>query len=398
MLTRNFSILICGVFLLMTSCSRNNVSSVARGDLWSMNIGRLEDEIDLYYIEGRRNLSKTAITMRGGFFYISNGNGQKIVRYNSFSDLLFMIYNEETNPPPITLRNRSESESVTRWSYPWPLRDPGSIAVNSKRNIYVEDKIPSERHIYDSENKALQDSVVLHFDPNGRFLEYLGQEGPGGRPFPKIDSIRTSVDDEIAVICHLPKSWNVYWFNSRGELLYLIPFRIDSLYQPEGRFGIFPSLDSITIAPDSRKILLKVDYYREVLDETTNTIAGREPDSSYIWAVNPETGECLNSVMLPFFESVSIANNKKITEKLFYSMFGAMNGDRVMLYFPVEGGYAILILPLGDTGSQRKGLINVSPEELQFCTFDVSPEGILSALLSTNYEARVVWWRTDKLL
>jgi hypothetical protein len=40
----------------------------------------------------------------------------------------------------------------------------------------------------------------------------------------------------------------------------------------------------------------------------------------------------------------------------------------------------------------------VDNEELQFNTFNISSEGILSALLATNWQAKLVWWRTDKFL
>jgi hypothetical protein len=189
----------------------------------------------------------------------------------------------------------------------------------------------------------------------------------------------------------------VYWFSARGTLLYLVKFNTETLPLPESQFGLFPSLDSIAIAPDSHRIFVKIDYYREILYESTNTIAGREPDSSYIWVVNSENADYLKNVQLPFYNSVTVVNNKKVTENLLYSMFGAMNGNRVFLYFPVEEGFSIVILALDDTKEQRRGLINVAPEELQFCTFDVSSDGILSALLAANSEVRMVWWRTDKL-
>jgi hypothetical protein len=81
-------------------------------------------------------------------------------------------------------------------------------------------------------------------------------------------------------------------------------------------------------------------------------------------------------------------------------MLGAIRGSRVFLYFPVESGYSILILNAdsGSGGDQRRGFIRVDNEELQFNSFDLSAEGILSALLVTEYQVRLVWWRTDALM
>ncbi|GMO21940.1 MAG: lipoprotein [Termitinemataceae bacterium] len=391
------SIIAVVVTLWGTSCSNNKISSIDREKLMDFSIGRLEDQLDLFNIEGRRSTSKTNLKMRDGLFYISNGNGQKIVRYNSFGDLLFMIYNDETQPPPLKLHNKTENISVTRWASPWPLTDPGCIAVNSTKHIFVEDKLPPERHGYDRAQKALLDSLVLHFDADGSFVEYLGQEGPGGTPFPRIEGIYTSINDEIAVVCHTSKAWKIFWFSSRGELLYSLEFKSDTLPMPHDQFGLIPSLDSIGISPDSRKIFLKIDYYREILEESTNTISGREADSSYIWSVSSEDGSYLSNTLIPFYEYITTVNNKKVSENLFYSMFGAINRDRVFLYFPVEDGFSILLLSVDNSGDQKRGIITIEQDELQFCSFDVTSDGILTALLATNNNVRLVWWRTDKL-
>jgi hypothetical protein len=70
--------------------------------------------------------------------------------------------------------------------------------------------------------------------------------------------------------------------------------------------------------------------------------------------------------------------------------------NRVFFSFPIEEGYALLILS-GDSREQRRGVIRVDSEELQYTAFNVSDEGILTALLATEYEARLVLWRTDRL-
>jgi hypothetical protein len=70
--------------------------------------------------------------------------------------------------------------------------------------------------------------------------------------------------------------------------------------------------------------------------------------------------------------------------------------NRVFFSFPIEEGYALLILS-GDSREQRRGVIRVDSDELQYTAFNVSDEGILTALLATEYEARLVLWRTDHL-
>ncbi|MDR1411740.1 MAG: hypothetical protein LBI91_06020 [Spirochaetaceae bacterium] len=389
------------LFLLFAACSEERLPSVAREDLFSLEIGRLEDQIDLFNIEGGRGDPVAALAMRDGLFYISNGNGQKIVRYTSYGDLLFMIYNEETNPLPLTLNTDPEGGGiVTRWAYTYPLREPGAIAVDSRKHIYAGDRFPYERHSYDTENRTLLDSLVLHFDEAGRFVEYLGQEGIGGTPFSRINGLYASMQDELAVVCRNSVGWNVYWFDPDGTLLYLVPIRNDAVPVPQDRSDAQPQVDTVMAAPDKRQLFIKVDYYRATYDESTNTRSGAEPDSSVVWIMDVETGAYADTLEVPFFETDS-GQNRRQSEKLFYSMLAVIRDGRVFLCVPQEGGYSLLILgkEAGQGGGlvQRRGFIQVGDDELEFNAFNVSEEGILSGLLATEWEAKLVWWRTDRM-
>ncbi|MDR3301774.1 MAG: hypothetical protein LBT01_04490 [Spirochaetaceae bacterium] len=385
------------VVSIFCACSNADTRSIERADLASFDIGRMEGELDLFNLEGRRSQNATELAMRDGFFFIANGNGQKVIRYNSYGDLLFMIYNEETNPPPLTLKSKSEGIHETRWANPWPLRRPSHIAVDSRKHIFVVDTLPDERHNYNSAEKVILDRTILHFDDQGHFIEYLGQEGPGGTPFAAIERLAITKDDMLVVACRLPKGRTVYTFDSNGNQLTEMRFSNERLPVPEHKRGVLPSLDTIAIAPDSARIYLKLDYYHEIFDEAISTVAGMEPDSSYIWIVDLENGDYLGSVEIPFFESVHIENTKRVTENLIYSMFGAMRAGKLFFYSPLEDGFSILVLDIHNPNKQRRGIIKVNPDELQFFTFTISAEGVLSALLADNYRAKLVWWRTDKL-
>jgi len=219
---------VCGLLTwgIFTACSNPpQIAAVTREDLFSLDIGRLEDQIALFMMEGDRRIHHAGMVMRDGFFYISDGNGGKILRFNSYGDLLFMIYNEETNPPPLTIRPLQSGSLVTRWVVSYPLQEPGAIAVDSRKHIYVRDRLPYERHSFDPENRAYLDSVILHFDEEGRFVKYLGRDGIGGSPFSNIETLYISENDDLAVVCRLPTGWNIYWYNSDGIFLFLIQLK-----------------------------------------------------------------------------------------------------------------------------------------------------------------------------
>ena len=391
-----FLIFLC-VFIL-SGCDNSQVRSVQRDDLFVLDIGIMEDQIALFNFDGSRGMRRTDMAMRDGLIYISDGNGGKILRFNSYGDLLFMIFNEETNPPPISLRPLVEGSLVTRWAVAHPLVEPTKITVDSRNHIFVRDRLPYERRSFDAETGVLLDNVILHFDADGRYIDYLGREGIGGTPFPRIEGLFTTVRDELVVVCRLPTGWNIYWFDSNGVFLFVVQLENDAIPIPPDREDVVPSLDVISVGPDARRLYIKVDYYRHTYDESTHARTGIEPDSSVIWVMNAETGIWERFVELPFFEHISVVQNRRVISRMPYSLIGIARNERAFLSFPVEGGYSIRVMSLGAgaVGEQRRGFIEVENREMQFNAFDLSADGILSGLLASDWQVRLVWWRTDR--
>jgi hypothetical protein len=383
-------------FILLGACGKNKLNSIEREDLFSLEIGPMEDQIALYRFEGDAGAPRTGFTMRDGLFYIADGNSGKIVRYNSYGNLLFLIYNEETNPAPISLITRvEEGEQATRWAFSYPLKEPGRIAVDSGKRIYAEDKLPQQSHRFDAESKVLLDGIILRFDQNGRFIDYLGREGIGGSPFPRIVGLSSSIRDELAVICRVPSGWNVYWFGASGALLYLVKIDSKAIPVPQDRAVSLSSVDRIAAAPDSRRLFIKADYYRDTFDQSTNTRTGSEPGSSFIWILNVEDGTYAGAVEIPLYELSG--NGRSSDIKMIYSLLGVMRGGKALLYFPIDTGYSILFLDT-HTHEQRRGRIHFSNNEIRFSDFNLSPEGIISAMLVDDFRLKMAWWRTDKII
>ena len=377
------------------SCKNKKMDSVNREDLFTLDIGPMEDQIALYQVEGDRGIRRTGFTMRDGLFYIADGISGKIVRYNSYGNLLFMIYNEETNPVPISLKtNISGGEQTTRWAYTYPLAQPGWIAVDFRKHIFVEDRLPAQMHRHDPDSRALLDGIILHFDQDGRFMDYLGREGIGGSPFPRIVGLSTSVRDELAVICRIPDGWDIYWYNSSGMLLYIVKINSGAIPALPDWPEALAVVDNIAAAPDARRIYLKVDYSHYTFDESTNTRTGSEPVGSVIWTLEVEDGSFRSSVDIPLYE---LEENGRGGVKVFYSLLGVMRDGKALLYFPVDTGYSILFTNT-NSREQRRGNIDFTNEELRYNDFFLSNEGILCAMLADSYKIKFVWWQTDKFI
>ena len=99
---------------------------------------------------------------------------------------------------------------------------------------------------------------------------------------------------------------------------------------PPDRAETLPSLDAVAAAPDERKLYLKVDYYRDTFDESTNTRTGNEPDSSMLWIMDVEDGSWEGALELPFYEYSYTEQNRRVTVRMFYSLLGLSQGGRVL--------------------------------------------------------------------
>jgi len=363
-----------------------------------LDIGPMEDQISLFVFPDDAGILRASIAMRDGLFYISDGAGRRIVRYSSFGDLLFMIFNDEANPQPADLRIRTEDDGqMTRWAYTFPFSAPGRIAVDSRRHIFVEEILPSELQIMDPETQTILDSVVLHFDQDGRFITALGQGGRGGMPFPRIMGVHISVNDEVVVVCRVANGWSVFWFNDEGEQLDRITIRDDLLPEPPGVQNFFASVETVLVAPDARKLFVKIDYYQDIIEPLTGNRVGTETLNSLVWILDLEDG-AEGLVEIPFFEyTVTDRGGDTVQINLLYSMLGVVRGGGMLFYFPVENGYAVLRMDSFGYG-QRRGVIEVEPERLVFNSFHLSPDGILSALLADEWTAAVVWWRMERFM
>ncbi|MCL1994449.1 MAG: hypothetical protein FWG66_16015 [Spirochaetes bacterium] len=391
--------LLAGIALLgFSACQAHETEFEAgvvdRFDFFSLDIGHLENQLALFAFEGYPAM-RTGMALRDGMLYISDGNGGKIVRYNFFGDLLFMIFNEDTNPRPISLStNFAEGEHATRWAIHYPLKDPGRIVVDSRRHIFVEERLPPERVRFDQENNVVLDAMLLHFDQNGNFIQYLGQDGIGGTPFPRIVGLYASGTDEIVVVSRLPGGWNIFWFDPSGALLYLIMIsssEIPMLPEMDQALGI---VDRIVAVPDSRQLLIKVDYYKDILGDDYMRL-GKELYRSLIWTLNVEDGSYIAYTDVPHYTVPG--DTEGVLGKMIYSMLGVMPNGIALLYFPIETGHSILFLNT-ITGEQRRGVINFSSSQLVYHNFSISPEGMLLGILVDDYQVNLVSWRTDVFL
>lgn len=360
----------------------------------------------MLYLQGEAVRMKTRILMRDGLFYISNGNASKIMEFTGYGDILSLYYNPDQNPEPFLLRQTTEEEQelTNRRAYPYPFQELGEIGVTSDNMLLVEDKVSKVQEEYDQDIRAMLNRVVLRFDEEGRYVDYLGQEGIGGTPFPYIHSIQVTARDQIVVISRSVEHWLVFWYTKNGSLLYRATISRNKLPVPENS-ELLPSLGTVTADVDEHLLYLKVDYYGSA--DAESEASGSENakktvafQKSRIWWYNLEQEEFSGYVDIPKkieeFQLSEFEESEKVNK--LYSFIGNSQGNVFFLMTHNKNELFELVMLLRDGSVLNRSYIEIPEKKVEYRDFNLSHTGVLSALLVREYSADVVWWRTDKIL
>lgn len=397
---------ICGAFLLLVvllfiSCGGEQVQTLEQQKLFSIPIGKMEDQLDVFYDGASSFDDKIRVVMQDGIVFIANGRGKKVMEFSSYGDILSLYYNSEYNPMPVLLSDaRTDGEVSSRLALSFPFLEVGEIAVTPSGLLMVEDSIPQNRAEYDQERGAYLNRVVRRFDLSGAYIDYLGQEGIGGTPFPYIEAIHVSSSEEPIVICRAEESWIVFWFNREGQLKYEVTIPLDDLPLPEGEENLIPALERIV--PDANRDLLyiKIDTYQEIRDSLGGAGSRIDYFASYFFWLNPKSGAYEGYLEVPHVvrkqEIPGIGAGQD--EEVLYEFLGVAGGGFFFLLGPFgPEQYQILLVDKNGVVLDRPR-ISLRDREIFYRDFHLSRDGILTALLCREFEADLVWWRTDQLL
>ena len=395
--------LMVGVLLSfgLSGCSKGRgVSSVGEENLFSIEYGNFEDEINLFD-SADAGVLNTRMTMRNGFFYVANGESKKILELNSYGDLLNLFYNDEEMES-----QRFADKDVrnsTKKAIAYPFNHLGPIAVDARNCLYAADVLPAEKHERDEAGRLLLNYVVLRFDAEGNFLDYIGQQGPGGTPFPFVKGIFATKLNELVVLCATNDGPVVYWFNEKGFLLYKIPITRQSVPLPGaddgGRDGGTFYVSVGNVVPDwaGRRLFIHVDYYREAVDSGSNMLSGVEYALSLLCQLDLETKRYGDSLEIPPYECAVGDGLSAETHAVPYDFLGVTDNGWLFFLIPDDGGYLVqMVQPDGQRILKRS--LSVDHEKNVYVSLSLSESGIISGLFVQNDSAKIKWWRTDSLI
>jgi hypothetical protein len=385
--------------VLLASCAPKELEELSREELFALQIGKMDNQIDLFQIKGVMASAKNRVFMRDGLFYIANGNSAKIMELSSYGDLIFLLYNPAENPPPTSFR-QSDSEQVatTRRAVAFPLRRLGELVVDNEKRLYVEDAVSVERQVRDKDLNVLLDRVILRFDRHGSLIDFLGQEGIGGTPFPYIDSLYITDRDELVAICRTPRFWHVFWYSTEGVLLFQVD--IDQDHLPGTDEQSVSTLGKIVPDQNEAVLYLLVYTYRGAEDGGAGEASTENSYITRIYHLALETGMYEGFIEVP---QNGIRTEKVGTQEVevpapSFELLGVSSGGAYFLLRREEANLFQLLI-LDDRGDEvaRRYLV-MEDSELFYKEIQLASNGIIYALLGEEYEAQVVWWRSDRLV
>jgi len=377
------------LFVVLASCRETRSPSLNREDLFELAYGKMEDEVEMFFADGPID-QKTNLVMRDGLFRLGSAYGNKIMEFTSYGDLISLIYNPDENPVPVLLESRTSPDRFTnRQAVEFPFISVGEIAVAADGSLLVEDRVPDRVSEYDEELAVELNRIVIRFDAAGNQVDYLGQEGVGGTYLPYINRIDTTQTGDIVVTTIAPPRTIVFWYSSDGTLLRRIDIAPPN-YPVAADQPATVTLDSIQPDKVRRRLYAKFDYY------VSNPQSGPDSFSRIYWL---DIADGVYGGFLDVPQIVSRGAQSRGQLPLYhYEFLGTAPGDTLFLLGQEDESHSELLILSTSGRVMRRRTIELDYAEVVFRDLSISDTGILTGLLASRDSAKVVWWRTDRLI
>lgn len=376
--------------LALVGCRASRAPSLAREDLFEIEYGKMEDQVELFFGDGPIE-RKTNLIMRDGLFRVASGYGNKIMEFTSYGDLISLFYNPAENPVPVLLQPSAGPDArPNRQAFEFPFQAIGEIAISSDGSLLVEDQVPARVAEYDDDLGVMLNRIVVRFDANGNQVDYLGQEGVGTTYLPYIHRIDTTAIGDIIVTTIAPPSTIVFWYSSDGTLLRRIDLAPPNYPVPADRPAT-AVLESVHPDRLRRRLYAKFDYH------IANPQDGRDLLSRIYW-LDIADGVYGGFVDVPENSSRvnTAAGEREIRYQ--YEFIGTAPGDRLFLLSQESDTTSELLILTSAGRVTRRRTLEIDYSNIVFRDLHISDTGILSGLFASRDSARVVWWRTDRLI
>lgn len=432
----NLFIIFILIFLTLSCKGKNSDAAVIKQEtLFTLSYGNFADEINLFSMRDIGDIC-TGLAMQDGFFFIVNGEAQKIMKTTSYGDLLTVFYNKDYyekigNTLPLLDEPKELWQSIDM-----PFRYTGKIATDRGLRFFVVASAPADKTIHlDDDNLQLQQVIlVINGDTSAKMnpsLEmgskgaaapksllaaqnksgslpretgardtppnvdafYIGAEGEGGNPFPFIKNISVTENGELVVICVTNDGLEVFWYTKDYKRRHKTLLRRQDIPNTSGAIVM---LDNVAADPYDDTLFVKVDYYMPHYEVDSNLQSGIDYTETLIYPYNVEKRVFGEPVPIPpFTQNVYSKATGNSIYKLPYEFLGVTKNGTFFFMTATIDGFNVEAVK-GGRVAKRNFLID--HDDVIYYTFNLASSGIISGLLARKDEIQVSWWRCDALL
>lgn len=397
MKTKQHITLILSVLLLVSCSNKGTIESLQETSLFSLNYGNFEEQVSIADLN-KVGTVRSGIAMRDGFFYIVDGYSNKIMELNSYGDLLTVFYNEDSSTAEL-INKTNKKPNTMHQSLPFPFDYPGQIAVDSQKCVYAACQIDSSRQEI-SANGLVCNQVILRFERDGSYSDYIGQQGPGGTPFPLIKNIYVTQRDELVVISCANEGFIAYWYGVDGFLKYTAKIdesNIPKLSGVDVKNESYLSIGNVIPSPNEYKLFINVDYYINKLDEDSLIQTGVDYVQTLLYALDCEKELFEEPISIPPYEDSLVVDYSRLNYNVAYDFLGITNNGWKYFIIKTKDGFNIEMIQSESQKILRRHL-NVDHDVNLYFNMNLSSSGIITAFYLDKDKPRVVWYRTDDLI
>lgn len=392
-------LLILFFLILNISCKKNYIQTLNENELFTIQYGRFEEDLSVSDLNKIGNI-RLGLCMKDGFFYIVNGESKKIMELNSYGDLLSLYYNEDSETESLINNSNAPKQSIHH-QISFPFDYQGLITADSNKNIYVVCSIPFNRQEQNEDETMLYSQNILKISRDGSFIEYIGQQGPGGTPFPLIKNIYTTSKNELVVVAISTEGPIVYWFSEDGFLKFMIPLQKKDAPKitDSNNNEIYLSIENVIPDKNSYTLYVQINYFSSYVDEDSKVMSGINFLQSNLYTLQIQDGiySYEDSIVIPPYEENIVAGYSRLTYQIPYDFLGITKNGWKFFIVRTQDGFNVEMLQNENQRILRRQF-KTNHHEIFYDTIFLSDEGILCAMYLQENGAKVAWYRTDNLI
>ena len=156
-------------------------------------------------------------------------------------------------------------------------------------------------------------------------------------------------------------------------------------------------LDNIVPDLKDRVLYLKADSYTSYVDESSHVQSGIEYLTTLVHPFDVEKNSFDFPTTIPPYSDQVAEGFSKENYEIPYDFLGVTESGWFFFMVSTDEGFSIQMV---QSDGQRilKRRIGLNREENLYYTFNLSREGIISALLVQKDRVQIAWWRIDSLI